>query len=53
MERDPAPLHPLLETAEWQSFTPGQRTAIESVLHKARVARDANQAYLETRTMDD
>ncbi len=53
MEQDLAPLHPLLETAEWQSFTPGQRIAIETVLHKARVARDANQTYLDTRTMGD
>lgn len=44
-------LHPLLGTAEWESFTPSQREAIETVLHEARVARDANRTFLDTRTL--
>jgi uncharacterized membrane protein len=44
-------IHPLLGTAEWESFTTSQREAIETVLHEARVARDANRTFLDTRTL--
>ena len=46
-------LHPLLETAEWETFSPGQRGAIEEVLHKARVARDVHRSFLDTRTLGE
>ena len=46
-------VHPLLETAEWETFSPGQRGAIEDVLHKARVARDVHRNFLDTRTLGE
>ena len=51
MEPTPDFVHPLLETAEWETFSPGQRGAIEEVLHKARVARDIHRSFLDTRTL--
>ena len=51
MPKDTPFIHPLLGTAEWESFTSPQREAIEEVLHEARVARDANRTFFDTRTL--
>lgn len=53
MEPTPDYVHPLLETAEWETFSPSQRVAIEEVLHKARVARDVHRSFLDTRTLGE
>ena len=53
MEPTPEFVHPLLETAEWDTFSPGQRGAIEEVLHQARVARDVHRSFLDTRTLGE
>ncbi len=46
-------VHPLLETAEWATFSSDQRGAIEEVLHKARVARDVHRTFLDNRTVGE
>ena len=53
MDSTPGYVHPLLETSEWETFSPTQRTAIEEVLHKARVARDIHREFLDTRTLGE
>lgn len=53
MDSTPEYVHPLLETAEWETFSPTQRTAIEEVMHKARVARDVHRTFLDTRTLGE
>lgn len=53
MEQPTQFVHPLLETAEWETFTPPQRKAIEEVLHRARVARDTHRSYRDSRTFGE
>ena len=53
MDTPPGLDHPMLQTNEWATFTPAQRTAIEEVLHKARVARDVERDFLDTRTLGE